>query len=138
MVPAPSLGLGYLCQGASGGENQVGFNFNVVIEDTYFSNDFLFYKVFYLTWIENKNKNSKMCIDILTLVLLQLSVWSRVSNASEFYLRAIAGPVISAQFRTNPRNTRTLTHNSAQLRVKKFRLEILLSSIHFIFSYIFV
>ena len=74
MVPAPSLGLGYLCQGASGGENQVGFNFNVVIEDTYFSNDFLFYKVFYLTWIENKNKNSKMCIDILTLVLLQLSV----------------------------------------------------------------
>ena len=74
VVPAPSLGLGYLCQGASGGENQVGFNFNVVIEDTYFSNDFLFYKVFYLTWIENKNKNSKMCIDILTLVLLQLSV----------------------------------------------------------------
>ena len=39
-----------------------------------------------------------------------------VSNASGFYLRAIASPINSAQFRTIPRNSKTVACNSAQLR----------------------
>ena len=54
----------------------------------------------------------------------------RVSNASGFYLRAIAGPVISKQFRAIPyysaqyqEKLRKIPHSGVQFRATEFRLE---------------
>ena len=62
----------------------------------------------------------------------------RVSNASGFFLRAIASPVNSLQFRAIPHNCaqfentcaqfRKVARNSAPLRATEFRLEILRKS----------
>ena len=52
------------------------------------------------------------------------------SNASGFYLRVILSPVNFSQFRaiaSFAHNSRTVVHNSAQLRATEFRLETLLT-----------
>ena len=69
---------------------------------------------------------------------MELDALSRVSNASEFYLRAIASPVNSYKLRGIPRNfaqfraiptiweqLRAIPRNSTQLRATELRFETL-------------
>ena len=92
------------------------FAFWLLIWKSAISNHFQVYDgFFFLAYFHKKNSifSKIFFLQFLSSInLLWGHVRSRVSNASGFYLRTMVGPVISAQFRTIPRNRFPIGHPS--------------------------
>ena len=69
------------------------------------------------------NQLRSLCSNLQILGHLFLKLW--FPKQVEFDLRAIAGSVISAQFRAIREHLREIPHSSAQFRATEFRLETL-------------